>query len=69
MFYKLLNEQGEYIKNDTQECVNLIYGEEIHTPLGKVTKEEVDKIQPNEIKSVNVRKNNTPKRIEIKKVK
>ena len=35
----------------------------------KVTKEEVDKIQPNEIKSVNVRKNNTPKRIEIKKVK
>ena len=34
-----------------------------------MTKEEVDKIQPNEIKSVNVRKNNTPKRIEIKKVK
>ena len=40
MFYKLLNEQGDYIKNDTQERVNLIYGEEIHTPIGKVTKEE-----------------------------
>ena len=33
----------------------------------KVTKEEVDKMQPNEIKSVNVRKNSTPNRIEIKK--
>ncbi len=33
----------------------------------KVTKEEVDKMQPNEIKSVNVRKNTTPNRIEIKK--
>ena len=39
MFYKLLNEQGDYIKNDTQECVNLIYGLEIYTPIGKVTKE------------------------------
>ena len=40
MFYKLLQEEGVYIKNDTQECVNLIYGLEIHTPIGKVTKEE-----------------------------
>jgi hypothetical protein len=41
MFYKLLKEQGEYIKNDTQECVNLVYGEEICTPIGKVTKDNL----------------------------
>ena len=41
MFYKLLQEDGEYIKNDTQERVNLISGIEIYTPDGQVTKDNL----------------------------
>jgi len=37
MFYKILNEEGEYQKIDTKERVNLIDGIEIHTPNGLVT--------------------------------
>lgn len=35
MYFKLLNEDGEYLKNG--EKVNLIYGNDIFTPDGKVT--------------------------------
>lgn len=41
MFYKLLQEDGEYIKNDTHERVNLISGIEIYTPDGQVTKDNL----------------------------
>ena len=37
MFYKLLNEEGDYQKNDTKERVNLVDGIEIYTPIGQVT--------------------------------
>ncbi|MEN6553970.1 MAG: hypothetical protein ABFC34_13910 [Methanobacterium sp.] len=37
MFYKLLNEEGDYQKIDTKERVNLTNGIEIYTPAGKVT--------------------------------
>jgi len=41
MFYKLLNEEGEYQKIDTKERVNIINGIEIYTPAGKVTNDNL----------------------------
>lgn len=35
MFFKLINEDGIYTKNN--ETVNLVYGNDIHTPNGKVS--------------------------------
>lgn len=38
MYFKLLNEEGDYQKIDTKERVNLVCGNEIYTPLGKISK-------------------------------
>lgn len=45
MFIKILNEPGQYIHNDTNECVNILIGNEIYTQNGKVTTDNLQGFQ------------------------